>query len=133
MLHVRILTEKNTLQTVALVDSGSTTTFVPTDMAEILGLTVDPSKSDTAIGAGGEFRTIKFDLTIQLLKGGIAFDEFKDWPVTVPVNREAIPYVVLGRDSVFLRYDVTFRERQRRTILRASKGKIKVSRYEKRY
>jgi hypothetical protein len=121
------------MQTVALVDSGSTTTFVPTDMAEILGLNVDPSTSERAIGAGGEFRTINFNITIQLLKGGYVFDEFKDWPVTVPVNREAIPYVVLGRDSVFLRYDITFRERQRRTILRAFKGKVKLSRYDRRY
>lgn len=96
MLHIRVYTEHGGMQTAALVDSGSTTTFLPTDIAEILGLTIDPTTSQTAIGAGGQFQTTIFKVNIQLLKGGYMFDEFKDWLVTVPLNREAVPYVVLG-------------------------------------
>ncbi len=133
MLHVRVLTKTNSFTTLALIDSGATTTFIPTDVAEILGIEVDPTKAKSAVGAGGQFQTIQAPVTIQLLKGGHPFEEFRDWNVLVPTNREAIPYVVLGRDSIFMKFDITFRERMQRTVLRASKIKLKKSRYEQRY
>jgi hypothetical protein len=133
LLHVRLRTATASLTTLGLVDSGATNTFVPTDLAEILGLQIDPKKATPSIGAGGGFDTVIFNLTIEVLKAGNNIATFADMPVFVPVNPEAIPYTVLGRDSVFLKFDITFRERIQRTILRPAKAKIKLSRYERRY
>jgi hypothetical protein len=41
--------------------------------------------------------------------------------------------MVLGRDSVFRRFDVTFRELIQRTILRLPKKAAEKSRFERRY
>ena len=133
LLQVRLSTEAQSFSTLALVDSGATCSFLPTDLAEILGLQLDPATAHTAIGAGGEFRTVEFRVTIELAKGGRTFADFKNWPVLVPTNREAIPYMILGRDSVFHRFDVTFRELVQRTILRPPKKKVKKPRFERRY
>jgi hypothetical protein len=133
LLHVRLRTATASLTTLGLVDSGATNTFIPTDLAEILGLQIDPTQATPSIGAGGGFDTVSFNITIDVLKAGNAVATFSDMPVFVPVNPAAIPYVVLGRDSVFLRFDITFRERIQRTILRPAKAPIKISRYEKRY
>lgn len=133
LLQVRLSTETQSFSTSALVDSGATCSFLPTDLAEILGLQLDPASSHTAVGAGGEFRTVEFQVTIELTKGGRVFAKFKKWPVLVPINREAIPYMVLGRDSVFRRFDVTFRELIQRTILRLPKKAAEKSRFERRY
>ncbi len=116
-----------------LVDSGATNTFVPTDLAEVLGLQIDPTKVQQSIGAGGGFDTVPFEVTIDVLKGGNTIATFPDWRVLIPVNPAAIPYVVLGRDSVFMKFDITFRERMQRTILRPAKVKVKKSRYDRRY
>ena len=133
LLHVRLRTATASFTTLGLVDSGATNTFIPTELAEILGLKVDPTKATPSIGAGGGFDTVSFNLTIDVLKAGNTITTFSDMPAFVPVNPLAIPYVVLGRDSVFMKFDITFRERIQRTILRPAKAPIKISRYEKRY
>jgi hypothetical protein len=115
------------------MDSGSTTTFVPTEIAEILGYKLDTEHMEPAVGAGGEFSTGIFQVTIETLKGGNPIAEFKDWKTLVPSNPNAIPYVILGRDSIFMKFDITFRERMRRTILRPPKVKLKHSRFDRRY
>lgn len=93
LLQARLSTEVTSFMTLALVDSGATCSFLPTDLAEILGLQPDPASTHTAVGAGGEFRTVDFRVTIELMKGGRAFADFKNWPVLVPINRLAIPYI----------------------------------------
>jgi hypothetical protein len=132
-LHVRYHTATASFSTLALVDSGATDCFLPTDFAEILGLQINPAEAHPSIGAGGGFQSVVFKPTIELLKGGQPFAIFEDWPVHVPLNRDAIPYAILGRDSVFMKFDITFRERIQRTILRHAKVKVKKSSYERRY
>jgi hypothetical protein len=132
-LHIRLRTETGSLTTLGLVDSGSTNTFLPTEIGEILGLHIDPKDKQTSIGAGGGFDTVIFKATVELLKGGNPFTTFENWPCMVPINPAAIPYTILGRDTVFARFDVTFRERMQRTILRPAKLKVAKSRFERRY
>ena len=115
------------------MDSGSTTTFVPTEMAEILGYKFDTEHTEPAVGAGGEFTTSIFQVTIEVLKGGNPIADLKDWKTLVPSNPKAIPYVILGRDSIFMKFDITFRERTQRTILRPPKVKVKHSKFANRY
>jgi hypothetical protein len=133
LLQVRLSTNITAFETLGLLDSGSTSTFLPTELAEILGLQIDPATSKPAVGAGGEFRTVDFHVTIELMKGGRPYTDFRDWKVLVPVDPRAIPYMILGRDSVFRRFDITFRELVQRTILRPPKKKVKKPRFERRY
>jgi len=119
MLHVRLSRENLSLSTIGLVDSGSTTTFVPLELAEILSLPIETESS--AVGAGGSFNNTIRRVDISLLKGNSVFAEFPNFPVYVPTDAGRVPYVVLGRDSIFRKFDITFRENQRRFILRGSK------------
>lgn len=41
----------------------------------------------------------------------------------VPTEEKRIPYVILGRDSVFRTYDITFRENAQRTVFRMARPK----------
>ena len=132
-LHVRYTTSTASFSTLALVDSGATDCFLPTDLAQILGLQIDPKQATPSVGAGGSFQTVPLRVTIDLLKGGNTVVTFPDFGVHVPVNRDAIPYAILGRNSVFMKFDVTFRERIQRTILRPAKVKVKSSRFTRRY
>lgn len=119
MLHVRLVHGNLSFTTVALVDSGSTSTFIPTGMAQALQLNMTATPSD-ATGAGGVFTNIKSEIEkIFLVKGRASvFDEFQNVKVWIPVKEDAIPYVVLGRDSLFRRYDIEFEERNEKIMLK---------------
>jgi hypothetical protein len=119
LLHIRLSHEDQSLTTIALIDSGSTTTFVPLELAEILSLPIE--KEASAVGAGGSFNNTIRKVNISLLKGRTTFAKFGGFSAYVPLEEGRVPYVVLGRDSVFRKFDITFRENQQRFILRGSK------------
>ncbi len=119
MLSVRLRGPKgNSVRTTALVDSGATATFVPPDFAELLNLEI--GEVSGATGAGGVFETNLSTLPIEILKGGTTMSEFEP-EVHVPIDPERVPYVILGRDTIFLLYDITFRENLGQFILRKPK------------
>lgn len=119
MLHVRLSHGDVSLSTIGLVDSGSTTTFVPLELAEILSLPIE--REDRAVGAGGSFNNTIRKVDITLLKGRTRFSKIPNFPAYVPVEEGRIPYVVLGRDSIFRKFDITFRENKQRFVLRGPK------------
>ena len=100
----------------------ATTTFIPTDLAQILQLDLIAEVKD-AIGAGGAFGNIASELEkLVLVKGRESiYDEFRNVKVQIPANPDAIPYVVLGRDTLFKRYDITFEERNEKVVLKRHK------------
>ena len=109
LVHVYLKSDNGTdLYTSALVDSGSTSTFLPAELASILGLKnlVDSS----AVGAGGSFPTSLSKLALLQIWKGVPFDSFRDVVVNIPQNIGAIPYMVLGRDTIFKHFDITFHE-----------------------
>ena len=125
LINIRLKSKTLGLKTVALVDSGATTTFIPTELAEILELSKveDEGKEIDAHGGGGHFKTWLTCLdTLEFVKGASVAVEFRNIRALVPTNPEAIPYVVLGRDYIFRSFDITFRERRERTVFRQSKA-----------
>ena len=119
LLHIRLSHDKEGLKTIGLVDSGSTTTFVPIELADMLS--VPTEREEQAVGAGGKFQNTIRKLTISVLKGRSPIITFSNFPVYVPTEEDRIPYVVLGRDSIFRKVDVLFRERMQRFYLRTPK------------
>src|SRR5208282_2160471 len=137
LVHIRLCHKDKSFRTDALVDSGATVTFIPLELMNVLGFDlapegVDPPNQTTeeekpkakhqAVGAGGLFSTyeVKID-SIQMIKGSFAFAEFKDWSVLVPSRIGSIPHAVLGRDSVFKKFDVTYRENKEEMVFRRPK------------
>lgn len=117
LLHIRLESDTDSLTTTGLVDSGSTCTFIPTEISEILEL--PHIKDDQAVGAGGRFPTrVKQLKTMALLTGSRIFGKFRDIQVHVPTAPEAIPYPVLGRDTIFRLFQITFREEEEKVIFR---------------
>lgn len=118
MVTVRLRGGDKSVKTAALVDSGATASFVPPEFVEILGMPL--GEASTASGAGGDFRTHLSKITIEVLKGVQVACRIDD-EVHVPLEAGRVPYVVLGRDTIFLQYDITFREHREVTILRKPK------------
>ena len=120
LVHIRLRGRRGTLRTVALADSGATSSFVPVEIAREVGLHLVPGP--TAGGGGGDFPTYDGHLTVELLHGRKVVHTFRRLPVSVPRDPGRIPYVVLGRDSLFRAFTVTFDERASRLLLRPARS-----------
>lgn len=120
LVHLRIKHNDISFRTVALVDSGATATFMPFDFIGMLNLA--PKKEDAAIGAGGIFKIMKekIDL-IEIIKGREPVCELRLLEVSFPLYPNSIPYAVLGRDSIFQKYDVMFRENKKHVMFKHPK------------
>ncbi|MDI6884553.1 MAG: retropepsin-like aspartic protease [Hadesarchaea archaeon] len=117
LVHTRLKSGGKAIKTIALIDSGATDSFVPLELIEILGLRTqyEQAKEIEVVGAGGVFkaRKVKIDL-IEVLKSTIVFCDFRNIEVLVL----ELPYTILGRNSIFQEFDITFREKHQHIIFR---------------
>lgn len=119
MLHVRLIHGQKALKSVALIDSGATTNFIPRELAELLELDLSKTPKD-AVGAGGAFSNIESRIDRCVLVKGInsIYEEFDNLFTFVPVQAGTLPYMILGRESIFRRFDIKFQEREEKVILK---------------
>lgn len=121
MAHIRIAYNGQSIRTNALLDSGATVTYLPFEIMEMLGFHNSPDlEAVDSIGAGGKFESYNATLDkLEIIKGRHSVYTFKDINVLVPKGTDAIPYPILGRDSIFKVFNITYREREEKVILRS--------------
>jgi len=120
-----IIESKEKTGTIALVDSGATNTFIPRQLADAIELFSENKNKvgkGESTGASGKFKTEILKLKkLELFKEGHIFDAFHSISVHVPAREEEdLPHVILGRDYIFKRYDITFYEKRRKMTLQRS-------------
>jgi hypothetical protein len=119
LLHIRLIGQAGQFTTIALVDSGATTTFIPPELAAAAGLVKISTTAEglPAVGAGGTFPNDEFAYDVELVKGGSTLMRIRGTAL-VPREMGRIPYVVLGRDNLFKIYDITFRDQKQLLVMR---------------
>lgn len=120
LIQVELVSETVNLSTIGLLDSGATSCFIPHEIAEILG--VLPQKTKKKIGvetAGGKAEFILSKLKrLSLMGGGKIFSDFRNLSVLVPPDvKRDLPYVILGRNPIFDRFYVTFKEKIKKFVI----------------
>jgi len=124
VIGVRLASKDIAFDTIALVDSGSDRTLIQKEEADLLGLTAEKDTKGNllnpeVIGAGGNFRcTIRRLPTMLLMKNVTPFATFTGTRAWVPEREGIIPYDILGRDTVFSHFAVTFHERRQKMTFR---------------
>ncbi len=109
-IHIRLRDRAgDSVKTFALVDSGATSSFIPAELALLFDINTE-DESIQATGGGGAFETWVGRLTVEALKGNNVHWR-RNMRFHIPVKDDMIPYVILGRDSVFRTYDILIRER----------------------
>lgn len=118
MLQIILRSANGTeLSTAALIDSGATTTFIPYELNEILSF--PRIKGGETIAAGGRFETDIVQIRkFSIMRGKNTVTTFYSIQAHVPKKPDQIPYVVLGRDYIFKRFEITFCERRKKFILK---------------
>ena len=120
LVHIRIKNGDISFKTDALIDSGATSTFMMAEFVDLLELQAKLAQAseEDIVGAGGHIKARRIPLdSMSILKSNDVFCNMKNVSVLVP-PLGAIPFVVLGRDTVFREHDITFRENQRHLIFR---------------
>ena len=102
-----------------LVDSGADTSFLPLEIAEILELKLS-EKSHTSRSATGPFETKHASVEAEILRGDTCIP-IGAIQVIVPISklndRYITSYALLGRNPFFKKFDITFRDKNRKLIL----------------
>lgn len=110
---------KDSIDVVALVDSGADTSAIPRGIAEILGLDLSGER-ENIIGIGGKSPAVKTLARITIQRG----HERYSFPLKVYVLLEAEDFPILvGRQGFFENFDVTFRENDKKLILKKNDGR----------
>lgn len=105
-------------RTVGLVDSGATSTLLPKEIADLLMMPYEENSIEVT-GAGGIFNCKPVKLRrLVLIKNVTTFSTYRNIKVLVPEEEEILPYVILGRDYVFKRFDITFSEKRRKMVFK---------------
>lgn len=114
LVHLYLESSEVATETVGLVDTGATRTLIPLELAEILSLRYEEGEAET-VGAGGTFlcRIAKLR-KLMLLKNVTPFATFTDVEILVPAREGILPHVILGREYVFHKFDITFQEKRRK-------------------
>jgi hypothetical protein len=111
VIHVELTSETQEFTAIGLLDSGATTSFIPYEIAEILEILPKQRRCIEVETAGGPCGFFSVTLKkLSLLAGGRKYSEFPDINLLVPAPEKDLPYVILGRDYVFKRFHITFKE-----------------------
>ncbi|MFC1691599.1 retropepsin-like aspartic protease [Nanoarchaeota archaeon] len=109
-----LLSEKEKIETVALLDSGADISAVPKDIAEILGLDLR-KKHTPAFGIGGRTDAVDTTMKITISKGHEIYN-FRI-PVKVILGNYDFP-VLLGRAGFFDKFVISFNQIQEKVSLK---------------
>ncbi len=110
MLDVVMSRKNNTLKISGLVDSGSNITIVPLHVAQLLDIELK-DQDDSVMGVGGSvtMHLAKVD-GFTIIEEKMTLAEFDDQVVRVSATKNTADFIILGRNSIFRRFDIKFQE-----------------------
>lgn len=98
-----------------LLDSGADISAIPRHMAELLGLELNGPTEDV-FGIGGVAKAIQREVKIEFSKGHEKYSF--NLPVKVILDNYDFPPLI-GRAVFFDKFDITFRQSEKRVYLKA--------------
>lgn len=95
-------------------------TMIPREIGDVLEFDYKKGQDGNLIkidaeGAGSKFNCLVAKIKrLMLIKNVTSFCIYSGIDILVPENNGVLPYMIIGRDIVFPRYDVTFHERRQK-------------------
>ncbi|MFQ5621133.1 MAG: hypothetical protein ACE5FT_04780 [Candidatus Nanoarchaeia archaeon] len=103
------------LESFGLLDSGADFSAIPFDMAQTLGLDLN-NEEEYVGGVGEDCKAVLTTMCIVINKGNQRY-KLKLPVYAIRSHKDKIP-VLLGRDTFFERFKITFDEREKKVILK---------------
>lgn len=105
---------QESIEVIALIDSGADVSAMPKDFAELLGLDLS-GKKDFAYGIGGKVESVETKVYVIIKKGHESYNF--QIPVKVILDSYDFP-VLLGRASFFDKFIISFDQSEHRVSLK---------------
>lgn len=120
LVHIYLRSKTSDINTVALIDSGANVSFIQYEMADVIGLVPKNMSAAQKIpvqvaGAVVDAVPIRVDM-LKVVQHTTPFDTFRRLDTLLIPYPNSIPYSVLGRDTIFRHFEITFCEKRRKMI-----------------
>ena len=115
-IPVTLIGKKEKIDVIGLLDSGADFSFIPYDMAEVLGLNLSQKPQDIG-GISGTVLAVPSTMNINIQKGR----ENYTFPVGVYVSAKDMDDdfpILIGRNGFFEQFKITFVESEKRIYLK---------------
>ena len=105
-----------------LIDSGSDSTLVAREVAELLGFGIDTKKMKETMGIGGSINTVRENVTL-LFRETEKRHILENVPIDIDVSSSSESTagsieVIFGRRGIFTEFDIEFKEREQKILFR---------------
>jgi len=110
------LKAKNELDVLALLDSGADTTAFSKDIAEIIGADLS-GKRELVDGIGGKVKAVETTVTITIQHRHERYFIRTKAKVILGEHEENFP-IIIGRLGFFENFDITFKEKEGKIVLK---------------
>ncbi len=104
-----------------LLDSGADYTVIPIELAELLGVDLSGDKEQTS-GVGGVIYTRKSSMMVEIKNAHEKYN-FKI-PIHIILKRNSNVPPLLGRETFFDKFQITFNQKDRKIILKRAHRKV---------
>ena len=113
-IPITLIGEKESVDLIALVDSGADISVIPKEIAEVLGLKLE-GEIEPAFGVGGTVPTIQTQVNVRV---GRQHEDYRfSMPIKVIMSDYDLP-PLLGRKGFFQEFIITFDERKEKVQLK---------------
>ncbi len=116
VIPLTLIGQKEKIDVIGLLDSGADFSFIPYELAEVLGLNMSDKPQEIG-GISGTVLAIPTTININVKKG----NENYTFPVNVYVStkemQDEFP-ILIGRDGFFEQFKITFIEAEKRIHLK---------------
>jgi len=122
-IPVTYIGKNGPIDAVAIVDSGSTVSYLPLDFAETLGFEIEKAESEDVDGIGGKERVGRFKIGLKITRKNQEV-RIDNMPVFVFLDKTT-NYFILGMEPFFERFDVSFKLLDDKIELREASARMK--------
>ena len=106
-IPVTIIGKDGALEMMAVLDTGSTVSYLPLDLAEALGFDKNKANIQSTEGIGGKEKIGEFEITLKITRKNQS-KILNNMPIFVFMDPK-IKYFILGLDPFFNNFDIAFR------------------------
>jgi len=115
-----MLRGRESVDVVAMLDSGADISVIPLSIAKIIGLDMN-SPRIPAFGVGGKIETVDSKVNITIEKGHERY--CFDMPVKIVLEEYDLP-ILLGRVGFFDQFIISFNQREEKIILKKVRSQV---------
>ncbi len=114
-IPITLIGPKNSLDTIALIDSGADFSVIPREFGEIMGVDFTRGEREKTKGVGGEVDTLRTAINVNIVRGHESYTF--TLPIHIMLKEKTDVPPLIGRAKFFDEFKITFDQHNEKIIL----------------